>query len=469
MNDKSTLKHIVVLSTLLMMFTIIYSMIAIAKADALSSDNRYVQGSMITPTPILTAVPLLRTPVIEVVPEVTIIPISVWDAVAGVMNSPVFDELTENVIVISKSEHLDGSEELELLDLAVDRQLQFTIKGIKSSNFQFTNIYRIIKEEFYDEPIPVPSPTPIPTQKPEETKENNINNNTDNNANNNTEDNSVVLSDTASDIAKDANNSLDTHNQQVRIDEVIENNDPIHSRVVNYIEEESGILTAVITFNLDKTYVYKLVEDEAYFYICLMRPKDVYDKIVVIDSGHGLRDSGTYSKNYVYLEKDMNLSILLYLKELLDKDDDIKAYYTRTTDRRLTLNQRVNLANDIEADLFLSIHCNSSPAEQVNGTEVLYNELQNDQEGMNSKRFATICLEEAVGSIGLANRGIIPRSQNVHIIKAAMMPVAIIETAFMTNSKDLGVLVKKETHMALAEGLYRAIKRAYEEIEEYSE
>ena len=64
------------------------------------------------------------------------------------------------------------------------------------------------------------------------------------------------------------------------------------------------------------------------------------------------------------------------LKKLLDAQEEIKVYYTRTEDRRLTLNQRVNLANDLEADLFLSIHCNSNPSTSVHGTEVLFNEKQ---------------------------------------------------------------------------------------------
>ncbi len=152
------------------------------------------------------------------------------------------------------------------------------------------------------------------------------------------------------------------------------------------------------------------------------------------------------------------------LKKLLDAQEEIKVYYTRTEDRRLTLNQRVNLANDLEADLFLSIHCNSNPSTSVHGTEVLFNEKQDSIQGFNSRKFALICAEEVCAQFGLTNRGIIPRSSNVHIIGAAKMPVALIEMAYMTNRSDLKVLVNPERQSAVALGIYHAVLKAYEQL-----
>lgn len=220
-----------------------------------------------------------------------------------------------------------------------------------------------------------------------------------------------------------------------------------------------------ITMELTQTYAYNVYEDDHYFYVSLKRPKDVYDKIIVLDAGHGGRDSGTYSKGQEYLEKDVNLDILLDLLEYLKQNEDIKVYVTRTTDRRLTLNQRVNLANDVEADFFLSIHCNSNESSAVNGTEVLFNDKQNDWEGMNSKRFSQICLEEMTKSMGLKNRGLVARSHDVHIIGQSQVPVALVEVAFMSNHTDLQFLSKDDNKKLAAEGIYHAILRAYDELQ----
>ena len=111
----------------------------------------------------------------------------------------------------------------------------------------------------------------------------------------------------------------------------------------------------------------------------IYQKQQIYPKIIVVDAGHGGRDSGTYSKDYSYWEKDINLNVLIgvnvgvidiskivgvivedacigvELKKLLDAQEEIKVYYTRTEDRRLTLNQRVNLANDYMPSLLMQL------------------------------------------------------------------------------------------------------------------
>ena len=232
---------------------------------------------------------------------------------------------------------------------------------------------------------------------------------------------------------------------------------------------DDGSLTQTLLLTLDKTYVYKVYEDEWNFYISLIRPKDVYNKIVVIDAGHGGIDMGTTSARAEYMEKSINLNIVFYLKELLDDNNEIKVYYTRLNDVRPTLKQRVNLANDVEADFFLSVHCNANETKKLHGTEVLYNSLQNGWTGMNSRRFASICMEEMNSHLGLFDRGVIARDHNVTIVRDAKMPVALVETAFMSNTSDMEVLATEEAQRSIAQGLYDAILRAYKELEQQSE
>jgi N-acetylmuramoyl-L-alanine amidase len=233
-------------------------------------------------------------------------------------------------------------------------------------------------------------------------------------------------------------------------------------QLTNTVDAISYEKSVILTLDLIKTYAYLLEEDDHYFYIALAKPQDVYDTIIVLDAGHGGQDSGTYSRGYDYLEKDMNLDMLLRLQERLQQHENIKIYTTRTTDRRLTLNQRVNLANDVEADLFLSIHCNANLSKNIKGTEVLYNDKQNDWANFNSKQFATICQEDLIACIGLRDRGIVPRSHNVYIVGEAHMPVALVEVAFMSNISDLNFLKQENNRQKVSEGIYHGIMRSLE-------
>lgn len=218
--------------------------------------------------------------------------------------------------------------------------------------------------------------------------------------------------------------------------------------------------TATIQMELDTVYTYSLYQDSQYYYINLQKPKDVYDKVIVIDAGHGGYDVGTFPQDMSYLEKDMNLSMVLYLKQLLDSED-IKVYYTRLTDVKPYLRPRVSLANDLDADLFISIHCNGSNLSQPHGTEVLYNEKW-DNVGFSSKELAQICIEELTKTIGSRNRGLVDGSEK-YIVGHSKVPVALIEVAYMTNQEDLEFLKNPDNRKLVAKGIYNGIIRYYEE------
>lgn len=377
-----------------------------------------------------------KEPLEEVIPtkeeQLPVFPMDVWGQIPGVTQSVVYEELRDSnyTAILFEKKALGENPEFTLEDLAVDRCIKITLKGSSSASYN-GKIYRVRESKLFEHQIPTPSPKPTPTPKPSSTPTPTISG----------------LSDVPTPSPKPTPTPLI---------------DPIISASMQTSEDNTS---ATITIWLDRTYVYEQREDDLYYYVFLRRPKDIYPKIVVIDAGHGGRDSGTYSKNYTYLEKDMTLEILLKLKKLFDAQEEIKVYYTRTEDRRLTLNQRVDLANDLEADLFLSIHCNSHPNTTVHGTEILFNEKQDDLEGFNSRKFALICAEEVSKQFGLKNRGIIPRSSNVHIIGEAKMPVALVETAYMTNRSDLDVLVDPNRQSDAAFGMYQAILKAYEQLE----
>lgn len=336
------------------------------------------------------------------------------------IDSKLKKQLGSNFIAIEKPKELSEEYTFTLEDLAVDRRINVTITGLADGGMNYSKIHRIYGDN-YNCGLPIilsPSPT--------------------------------VMVQPGEEIAY----------PEIELPLSIPTDNATSIQLVNSNDLSSNHNSVVLTFDLIKTYAYLLEEDEHYFFISLAKPQDIYDIIIVLDAGHGGRDSGTNSDGNDYLEKTMNLDMMLQLQEYLSKHENIKIYTTRTTDCRLTLNQRVNLANDVEADLFLSIHCNANLSKKINGTEVLYNENQNDWKVFNSKQFATICQKELVANIGLKDRGIVPRSKDVFIVSEAKMPVALAEVAFMSNKSDINFLTQEKNRRLVAEGLYHGILKS---------
>ncbi len=88
---------------------------------------------------------------------------------------------------------------------------------------------------------------------------------------------------------------------------------------------------------------------------------------VVLDAGHGAKDFGAVKNNFV--EKNIALAVALKVGKLLDKQPNVDVGYTRSTDVFIELVERANIANRANADLFVSIHCNSNPNSEAFGTE----------------------------------------------------------------------------------------------------
>lgn len=228
------------------------------------------------------------------------------------------------------------------------------------------------------------------------------------------------------------------------------------------------LYTAILDIQLDAIYAQQVYEDKDNIYITLQNPHKVYDKIIVVDAGHGGNDIGTYTDDMKYYEKDINLSIVLYLKELMDKENNIKVYFTRLSDEKVYLNPRLNLANDLKADLFISVHCNSSDYKDARGSEVLYSTKGQKGLSLRSKQLAKVCLEELVNKIQIPNRGVV-KGNNIYIIGNARVPVALIEVGFMSNPKDMKFLQKEQNRKQIAEGIYEGIIKAYEQLDNVKE
>lgn len=233
---------------------------------------------------------------------------------------------------------------------------------------------------------------------------------------------------------------------------------------IDSLNYESREGYGVVEFVTNEVYELSTSYDEDYYYIDFLTPQEVYDKVVVIDAGHGGNAPGA-TKQGIY-EKDIDLDIVLKLKEIFDASEDksIGVYYTRTEDVNPSFENRVGLANKSHANLFISVHNNSTQSgrmSSINGTQVMYDELKENEE-MGTKGLAQICLEEVTAMTGSSNKGLVG-GNDIFIIRTSEVPVALIEVGFMTNQTELNNLKTEAYQERVAQGIYNAIMRAFEE------
>jgi N-acetylmuramoyl-L-alanine amidase len=211
---------------------------------------------------------------------------------------------------------------------------------------------------------------------------------------------------------------------------------------------------------------------------------------IVIDAGHGGHDDGTIGPHGV-LEKDIVLDVALRLATLVRQRMSAEVVLTRSDDTFIPLQDRTKIANDNKADLFLSIHANSSPAPEVAGTETFYLNLTTSPGALdvaareNSGSDKTVGdLKDLIQSITLNdkieeshtfaqdvqnainlqaeranaaahNRGV-KRAPFVVLIGASM-PSVLAEIGFLSNSRDEANLGKPEYRQKVAEALYKGL------------
>ena len=189
------------------------------------------------------------------------------------------------------------------------------------------------------------------------------------------------------------------------------------------------------------------------------KPSDVYDKIIVIDAGHGGEDKGHIAGRNN--EKDVTLDILLLLQEKF-KDSEIKVYFTRTDDAQVDNEKRIQLANSVDADMLISLHTSYSDDVTMYGVTTIYNGdyfIQN----FGSVQLADK-LEQAVAIYTGANaNGLIEATEEDFLVKEAKIPAAQINIGYLSNEAEKALLTEEEYQKLIAEGIYQAILEIYEE------
>lgn len=207
---------------------------------------------------------------------------------------------------------------------------------------------------------------------------------------------------------------------------------------VEYKDESSSGLTDKIILAFENT----AIKDSVY-----------KNTLIVLDAGHGGKDPGAISPTYGLLEKDVVLDVTKKLAKMLEREG-FKVYLTRDSDNYVGLYNRAEIANELGADAFVSIHANAIGRTSVSGVEVLYCP---DSTGRDSMSFARVMQDAIVSELGSVNRGIVSRP-NLVVIRETKMPAVLAEIGFLTNVEKEEKLLNTSAYRdrcagALYEGL----------------
>ena len=221
---------------------------------------------------------------------------------------------------------------------------------------------------------------------------------------------------------------------------------------------------------------------------------------IVIDPGHGGHDQGTTGVKGL-LEKDLVLDVSQRLGKIIEERMNAEVIYTRTDDTFIPLEGRTALANEKKADLFLSIHANSSPIPRIAGVETFYLNFTDSKEALEvatrenatsqrsvfdlqdiahkialhekldeSKEFAnriqsSLFAFTSRNVAGERNRGI--KKAPFVVLIGANMPSVLAEIGFLTNAREEALLKKPDYRQKLAEALYRGLSRYAESLSHF--
>jgi N-acetylmuramoyl-L-alanine amidase len=221
---------------------------------------------------------------------------------------------------------------------------------------------------------------------------------------------------------------------------------------------------------------------------------------VVIDPGHGGHDHGSTGKGGL-MEKELVLDVAQRLGALVEERLGSEVIYTRTDDTFIPLETRTGMANEKSADLFVSIHANSSPYRNVSGVETYYLNLTSSRDELDlaarenagsqktihelgeiiqkiakrdkaqeSREFAVKMQSSLYSAAAQSN----PAARNRGVKKApfvvligAMMPSILCEIGFVSNPREEALLKKPEHRQRLAEALYKGLARYAETLSHF--
>ncbi len=192
--------------------------------------------------------------------------------------------------------------------------------------------------------------------------------------------------------------------------------------------------------------------------ITLIKPATNSKKLVVIDPGHGGTAIGTAYGELT--EKELNLDIAKHLNTLL-REKGIATYMMRSEDCNVDNYERAYIANMLNAKLFLSIHINGVNNKKTDGTMTLY--CPSEKSGFTGKEFSDIIQKNLLSALEATDRGLRSRPDLI-VLRETVMPAAIAEIAFITNSSDRAKLQEETFRQSAAQALCDSVVQARSKV-----
>ncbi len=178
---------------------------------------------------------------------------------------------------------------------------------------------------------------------------------------------------------------------------------------------------------------------------------------IALDPGHGGRDPGGVAGEV--LEKDLNLQIVNRLVELIEQQPQITAALTRTSDLTVDNELRLQIAEQAEAEIFLSVHVNAFSDESVNGIETLVDDTRSQDDP--SWKLAELIQNALIAATQARDRGV--RSQGLYL-NHTELPAVSAEVGFLSSTQEREKLLDPAYQDKIAEGLLQGVIDYLEEI-----
>lgn len=191
----------------------------------------------------------------------------------------------------------------------------------------------------------------------------------------------------------------------------------------------------------------------------LVAGDDVKDELILngkkiaIDPGHGGSSSGAVGPSGIK-EKNLVLTTSFMIRDLLQKLG-AEVVLTRSRDINVALAERVRIANDARADLFISVHYNGFNDPSANGTETFWHTSGSSE----SRRLANLLQEELLNKLKRRNRGV--KQANFYVLRESRMPSALIEPLFVTNPIEEKIISEERNQLKVAEAVINAIVKYF--------
>lgn len=229
-------------------------------------------------------------------------------------------------------------------------------------------------------------------------------------------------------------------------------------------KEDDGIVNKISVIDSGNQYqfVVYLVEDTQYqvrsvneqfsiaFANASLKNSQYKDMLIVVDAGHGGHDPGAVSPNGTK-EKDVVLRASLILKKELE-NAGFKVYMTRERDNYVQLHDRAGIANQLGADIFISVHANSAGNSSAKGIETLYA----PDSSRNNKTLATDIQAQLIDYTNAVDRGIVSRP-DLAVTRLTKMDAVLVELGFLSNSVDEPKLLSESYLEKCAEAIVEGI------------